>query len=408
MKKIVSIVPVLLSVCACVYDYYPDVSHDKPLFVIEGDILLGEVCEFSVNSAISLQKEIAVNGQPVYASDFKSVSASFEVEDDRGGIWEASGKNKNIINLTSAPSDRKYRLHARVHAIKRDGTIQDIHYASSFVSPEPIPEIGDIMISPDSLEAGKVVLQMNLSAPGSSGCYRWDHEEIYRFHSILMSPTLEYNPNTGMFIDHKSDMAGPYAWWKYTWCWGHRESKHASIAIAKAYEGEALVNHRILSYDASDTRFNAGPDGKSMFFVKIKARAISEECYRYLDAVNKGSEQTSSLLAPIPGEVIGNIRNVADSTDYAIGYVSVSASATKLIKVNYQTQLRFSQASGYGFDPLEMLQQGASAIRKYTDTYNKAEARPFDAENNWVPLNCIDCTQSGGTLEPPAEMIPFI
>ena len=395
---------VLLSLCSCIYDYYPDVATDKPLIVIEGDILLGEECEFTAGSATSLERVDDGHGVFHYEIQDNSIKAEFQIEDDSGQIWNPVNTGKNIFDLSLAPSDRKYRLLVQVSSM--DGT-ESRTFATPFASPEPAPVIGKVKIGADALTTGRVSVVMDLSAPGSSGCFRWDYEEIYRFHTALAAPIYEYDPDNNVFRNHSGDMEPN--WWKYTWCWARQSSKKASIAIAKSLKNEALVNHEILSYDYNDPRFNKGEDGQSQFYLRLIARSIPEEAYRYLDAVNRGSDETASMLSPMPGEVIGNIRNVADTTDYAIGYVSVTATSSTIVKLEHKTTLRYERLANYAFNPLDgMLSMNPTEdwyMSRYRSVYYGVPARPYDSVNNWVPLRCIDCTADGGVLDPPDDII---
>ena len=389
-----------LTAVSCIYDYNPEITSEEEKVVIEGDILLGEKCSFEARLSQRIDR------------DYKSamnLNANFRIEDENGRIWMPSSIYGNLaeFDLTDAPLDRKYRVVAMVSVYAPGEVVAPKLYASSFEEASPAPVIEDLSVRIDSPKK-MVALQMSLGADGSSGCYRWDYEEIYRFHSPLAPPTYEYVYPPGTIINHGSDIAGPMAWWKYTWCWGHRASKRASIAIARAFKDEVLKDHEFIRYSMDDSRFNIGPDGQSCFFMLIKARTISLDCYRYLDALNRGSEQNGSLLSAVPGELIGNIRNVDDPDDYAIGYVSVTSSSSKIFKVDYTNSLRFGNPDQYAYNPLEMIPEKISEKEMLYNAYFHHNQRPYDSPTRWVSLDCIDCRDSGGSLEVPEIIVPYI
>lgn len=390
-----------LTAVSCIYDYNPEITSEEEKVVIEGDILLGEKCSFEARLSQRIDRD--------YMSAM-NLNANFRIEDENGRIWMPSSiyGNRAEFDLTDAPLDRKYRVVANVSVHAPGEVVEPKTYVSPFEAAEPAPELGEITFSADSLKQGKLVLQLNLNAPESSGCYRWDYEEIYRFHSLLSAPSYEYVYPPGIIFSHGHDIAGPFQWWTYTWCWGRKESKRASIAIARSLKEGALKNHEFITYDANDTRFNVGPDGESYFFILLTARTISLECYRYLDALNRGSERNASLLSPVPGRLVGNIRNADDPDDYAIGYVSVTSSASKMFRIDYSTRLRYSNPEQYIFDPLAMLPPSTSAEQMLFNSYLFSAQRPYDSPSRWVPLTCIDCRTAGGTVEIPEIVIPYL
>ena len=392
-----------LTALSCVYDYNPEIGDTDEKVVVEGDIILGGKCSFQVSLAQHL------DGSPAS----KKVSASFSIEDDGGYIRnpESSSGVSAEFDLTDAPTDRKYRLHVHVKLYANGAAgSEDRDYYSPFTSAEPAPVIKDITVNTDSLKQGRVVLQMSLNAPSSSGCFRWDHEEIYRYHSLISPPAYEYVDSLGIVINHFLDHSPgrPYSWWNYTWCWGRRASKRASIAIARTLKDEKLENHAFLSIDMNDARFHKGPDHKSCFFVKLTARTISLECYRYLEALNRASEQNASLLSPVPGELVGNIRNAADPSDYAIGYVCVTSSSTRMFRVPYESDLSYANPVQYYINAQNLVHAYGSLNQVYYHLYHDSTMRPHDSEKRWVPLRCIDCRFSGGDIDVPDDVVPYL
>ena len=379
----------LFVLTSCIYKYLPNVSDEYGRVVIEGDISIGGVSHFSASRVTPF----TVNP---YGSAFtpRVHKSSFTVEDEDGATYKESGKAGDI-DLTYASPDKRYRLVAEITMY--DGDDPQV-YVSDWQYPAPAPEIGDLV---ESVADDKLSLALNLSSGNESGCYRWEYEELYKYRSPLGEPTLEFSLADTTIVDHSHASGGSSAdnsrWWQYVWCWKETGSQRSAVAIAKVLEGSNLVNHEFLTLAKSSERIAAGE-----YYIRLIARTIPEDQYRYLNAVNEGSENTGSLFSPLPGEQIGNIRNAADPDDYALGYVGVNIVAKKLFKV-YTKGTGIKVDSGlytrYLLDDLRPsfpnmgykdLLMHAYSMYYYPYRYDS------DSKMLWVPTFCVDCRLSGG------------
>lgn len=74
--------------------------------------------------------------------------------------------------------------------------------------------------------------------------------------------------------------------------------------------------------------------GDPEFTFKIALLSLSKEAYFFLSLVKSQTENVESRYAPPPAPIIGNIYNVNDKKDYALGFFGASAITTAEIKVN--------------------------------------------------------------------------
>jgi hypothetical protein len=56
--------------------------------------------------------------------------------------------------------------------------------------------------------------------------------------------------------------------------------------------------------------------------IDIGQQSLSREAYQFWKAYQDQQSRTGSILDPLPASIKGNVRNGADSTDYALGYFS--------------------------------------------------------------------------------------
>ena len=388
MKKSLVILSVLMLLSSCIYPYTPDISDEYGRVVIEGDISLGTVSHFTANQVVPFDANYYT------ASSIGVYKASFKVEAENGAVYNETSPGD--IDLSAAGSDTRYRLVAEV--IRAEGE-EPVTFASDWQAPAPAPEIGRLV---ESVQDGILSLALNLSSDYESGCYRWEYEELYHYRSPMGSPILELDLKTGAIKDHSdaSDISEVQDWWKYEWCWKETGSRRTAVEIAKSLQGSTLKNYEFLTMKTSSEKLTAGE-----YYLRLIARSIPEAQYRYLNAVNEGSESMGSLFSPVPGEQIGNIRNVADPNDYAIGYIGVSKVAKRLFHINTLGRGSFFNPDNYTTDIISTL-RGVYPEKSFNELNLEAYKQgyyPYMSDPNllWVPLFCYDCRLGGGTLEKP-------
>ena len=389
MRKSAFIMMVLAAmVQSCIYPYTPDLPESSDsMLVIDGDITVGEKCSFSARMILPLDYE----GDTGLTFVDEAV---FTVEHDSGVSYTATqgpDDTQVTIDLTSAPTKGSYRLTVKVKA-----PIPEPEYATPWMEVITAPVIGEleerVFDSDQDRVLDRLSLAINLSAENSSGCFSWDYDELYYFHTLLSPPEQEYK--NGMIIDHSEDYSG---WWKYSYCWKETHSRVTGIAIARAMEGWNLYSHQFL-----DIPLTAQQLDQNEYYIRFKARTIPEGKYRFLDALNRGSDGPGSLLSPLPGEVFGNIRSTADTTVFAFGYVTANIVAKKILKVKTQGFKNIIYPSQYYYDPYfdPSLNYFEANIRAYKWGY-----LPYKNVNGklwWVKNWCVDCTADGGTLDKPS------
>ena len=386
MKKSLAILSVLMLVTSCIYPYVPDISDEYGRVVIEGDISLGAVSHFTANQVVPLDANYyTARSMGVY-------KASFKVEAENGLVYQETGTTGDI-DLTAARADTRYRLVAEVTRVEGEGPVV---FASDWQATAPAPEIGRLV---ESVQNGVLSLALNLSSDYEGGCYRWEYEELYRYRSPLGIPTLKLDPETGVITDFSdaSDISDVTDWWNYEWCWKQTGSRRSAVAIAKSLQGSALKNHEFLTMPITSEKIAEGE-----YYLRLIARSIPEAQYRYLKAVNEGSESMGSLFTPVPGEQIGNICNVADPDDYAIGYVGVCTVSRKLFHIYTLGKRLYINVDNYKIPIISTLREAypEKSGRELNLEAYKLGYYPYDMQF-WVPLSCYDCRAMGGTVEKP-------
>ena len=81
------------------------------------------------------------------------------------------------------------------------------------------------------------------------------------------------------------------------YCWSYDNSHQAGLAIAKSTGGERIADYSFLDIDRRELRM------QTLYYIKVKARNISEECYEYLHSIEVNSTSTGSLSQPDPSQM---------------------------------------------------------------------------------------------------------
>ena len=378
MKKILLLAIAAMTSVSCVYEFTPDIlPADTKGLVVEGDIIIGDESSFTLSSI-----------EPLSGEKVAPVRGWVWVEDDAGGEYypeSLDASDSFTIDMTKASPDRKYRLRIRL-ATPLSGN--STFYSSEWKETQMAPSIDDLdykwqQVDPYSDPYAHLFL--SLSSPGGSGCFRWDYEEIWEFHTEFMA-THYFDPVTERVRSYGGQIPPLYN------CWSYDNSHQAGLAIAKSTGGERISDFNFLDIDRRDLRM------QTLYYIKLKARNISEECYEYLHSIEVNSTSTGSLSQPDPSQIIGNIFNDDDPLEVVYGYIEVSRVSTKDIYIDsiYLPPQEFI-GEGPSPPPITSAEIGIMGpLEAYLNGF-----RPKNG-SEWVAQECVECTALGGTKIKPS------
>jgi len=111
--------------------------------------------------------------------------------------------------------------------------------------------------------------------------------------------------------------------------------------------------------------------------------------------MKKNTEDIGNIFSPQPSEIRGNIKNISDSKEYVLGYVTVSTveEQRKFIQIPWQFSM-YCTITKVPRDSVVYYFAGGSLIPFAYDepppVYSGSEAQ------------CVDCTKRGGSLKRPS------
>ena len=388
MRKILSIVAVLLCAAACIYPYTPELEKaPEGVLAVDGNISIGEQSVVLLTTLSSLWSDGHTEQRPDFAD------AKVWVEDDAGGRYmgvpdknsatlhssSTYGSVSFLIPTENAPANHRYRL-----CIEALGGF----YTSDWSDiPEP-PVITEIAFSATDYD---VVVSVSVDGgEEGTGYVLLSYDETWEFHADWY-PTYIYNTMTG-----KIAMGTPAGYNEY-WCWNHSENGRLFPVDYTGMTENGFRAYQLFSFSRYNNR------NHRRYCVNVKAKTISAASYRFLKNLENNSDGGDNLFTPNPGEIAGNLRCESDPERTVLGYVIVSRAATKRAFLDNQ-YLKARKADEMSLLYLLERQYAEYWERRYmplcrnnNPDYDPEEQGPY----GWGSPVCYDCVAAGGTKTKP-------
>ena len=378
MRKILSIVAVLLCATACIYPYAPELEKaPEGILAVDGNISIGEQSVVLLTTLSSLWDDGLTGRRP----DFSD--AKVWVEDDAGerypGIPGDDGSGTFLIPTENAPADRRYRL-----CIEALGGF----YTSDWSDiPEP-PTVTEIAFS--ATENDVIVSVSVDGGEEGTGYVLLSYDETWEFHAEWY-PTYVYNKMTGRISP------GPPAGYNEYWCWKHSDNGRLFPVDYTGMTDNGFRAYQLFTFSRHDNR------NHQRYCVNVKAKTISAASYRFLKNLESDSEGGDNLFTPNPGEIAGNLRCESDPERTVLGYVIVSRAATKRAFLDNRF-LKSRQPDEMSLLYLLERQYEEYWDRRYVPLCrnNNPERDPeLEGPYGWGAPACYDCVAAGGTKTKP-------
>ena len=139
-----------------------------------------------------------------------------------------------------------------------------------------------------------------------------------------------------------------------------------------------------------------------MYNIKVYLSTLTKDAYRYWQNMRTNSDQSGSLFAPNPSEMIGNIRRLDNPDELVIGYISVvQRESASMYMSNGELDGFYQPGGAWMSDPIfvaenNWLSSYYSGLAPFT-----RKVEDFQSHYYWVPANCVDCRRLGGTKVKP-------
>ncbi len=376
-SRLFACLPAMMALCSCVYDYNPEIKElQEERLVIEGDILIGSISNVKVSLMNNLE-----SGRK---DDYMMVPVSAFVESSTGERFSGLGTELgNVeIDLTQAHSDARYRMHV---TDSRNGK----EYVSSWLNVQRAPDIDSVSVTAN-IPAGELSFYLSLHGNGSE-YFRWVFDEDWEYRAVYRA-VLKYIPptqkgQTGEIVDMPDNE-------NLFYCWGKDHSKTINLATTNGLSTNALVNHRFYILGRNERKISY------VYCMTLKVQSLSEDCYRYWSNLEKVSEMSGDLFAPVPSDMKGNIKCLQDTTEAVIGYINASELAVKKTFYFVANHSYYRSDAKYE-EPFVVAENDWQ--KYYSNGYVPIDYdfQEFNVRYLWGQKSCADCRALGGTKHKP-------
>jgi len=409
MKNIFLALTIAFTFFSCVEEYKLPTTVLKEFeseIVIQGRIASGDQSVIYISYTQPLGSE---EGPEIVTN------ASVKIVGENGyqsALAEYDSEHKYYaINTEELPTDSRYAIQ-----VEQNGKT----YQSEFLSLQNTPEIEDIAYT-ESDEG----VNFRLKAQGNenaSSHYMWSYEEDWEFHAPINLATVpgiiypNYNFNIykrGSFTNGHND---------YFYCWGHNSSSHIFLYSTKELQ-ENRIDVELFNIPIDDIRISY------IYSLQVKLYCLSDEAYRYYQALKSFSEESAGLFPVMPSEIKGNVVCTSHPSTKVKGYVLASNVKTQRIFI-YESEFKHirseyeskgcmwekpeeSYAFGNVNNPDEWLtywddmikEKGAMAIT--TNGYYSQYLNPdYWRESVLYHRECIDCRAVDGATKKRPDFWP--
>ena len=382
---------IALAMGSCVYDFTPDSDDlqglDKPLLVIEGDIIAGGTTFVKLGSS-----KAVLNGIVNEKIDY--IGTTVWVESEEGQIWNGRAmddvlssqivNDKFEIDTRELPMDGRYRLCVSVPGRGE--------YRSAFKPVAISPEIDSVSYSFTEDRNG-VQFEVSTHNDSAEPLYcRWSFEEDWESNAGLipyLRAKLDKETSKITFDELTEEERRAM-----TRCFSRSISKDIYI------EGTDKLSKNIISR----ARLNvvAGTDRRisSLYSLTVTQTAMDKEAFKYWEGIKASISGTGGLFAPMPNEVRGNIKCDTYPDETVLGYINVSTATTQR-KMVYAIELQlFKRTCFETMYPdslwLDLFNSGELPIRyEYGEKGNIVANQVY-----WASAECADCRTYSNSTRP--------
>jgi Domain of unknown function (DUF4249) len=270
------------------------ITNDKPPYVIK--------LSYSGNliKANYLNLNLAVSGARVTVTDNLGESVEFEQSLSERGVY------RSIDESYQGKIGRIYSLKVFL----KDGRIFESKPAKMLACP-PIDSLYGIyedIINVSEPDGYKVYLDTKDPA-NEQNYYRW---YAYGYSRVGRLCGGQFCPNT---CDVFSG---------FNFCWVPRFQTRIDI------ESDALVNGNPIR---KRPVFFSPVYAIGKHFVEVTQFSISRDAYQFWRLYQEQSSRTGTIIDPLPAPIQGNVSNINDPLDYALGYFEVAGISRKRVVI---------------------------------------------------------------------------
>lgn len=366
---------VLIALSSCIEEFNDlPASVGEPQLVVEGEIVSGQNCLFTLRQSATLEDVSNFH----YQNSLKPVIGSLQLDcSDGTSYYSVPSRNKGFytIQVPDLEPDKTYTLH-----VKTDN-MGDYH--TEPMKPLYAPGIDSFTYEMPNND-GQIHFSVSTADPNGAFYVMWRYDEYYEVCTPIYC-MWEYDvENRELYV---RDFPTNQGWISVT-------SNEISTASNEAYGNHAIVGYNLYQRNKQELRF------RTKYMSIVKQAAISVDEYEYYRLLRIQSTNVGGIFSAMPSELPSNLKT--DDGKKAIGYIGVRGSLSQKSLVITPKEIGYKdmmvpekpEPDKVEKDPAIMIDRG----------WVIANYGPSGIE--WTKPWCVDCRthfwDGGASLEKPS------
>lgn len=341
------------------------------------------VVEGVINAAPDSKTEIRLSRTRNLADSVvfnPEAAASVQIEAQGGTIIPLQEQNGSLYTADHLTLDPATQYRLRIHT--RDGS----QYLSDFVPVKQTPPIDSVTWK----QEGDVTIYVNTHDPANQAkYYRWDFDETWQYHAFLESFFGLGVQNGRIFFRDATNQT-------YN-CWITKPSTEILLSSSLRLNEDVIAQFPINVIPKNTERLDI------RYSILVRQYALTEQAYNYWEILRKNSQTLGTLFDAQPGQLIGNIRNVANAAEPVIGYVSASTVQQQRIFIDNADLTAWKSPVPNFFCSEQTI--GLNPVDPFIWDYPDTAFEPwFFASGGGLRIarrECLDCRLRGGVNQKP-------
>lgn len=367
---------IFLLLSSCIDPYNIPVGHANGYLVVDGFINASGQIVVRLSRTVTASPE--TTNQPEENARV-TVEGEDQISYDLHEITEGSYKYNAPI-----AKDKKYRIRI----VTKDG----YQYTSTFVDVKLPPPIDSVTWNIDYVKRGIQFYVFTHDAASNSRYYHWEYDETWEYHAPF---TTGWEYKDGQVI-RNFELANTI-----NTCYMTKGSSEIFIETTDRLSSNVVYRHPLNFIPANSEKLESG------YRILIKQYTTTEEEYKYLVEMKKGTENRGSIFDAQPSTPVGNIQCINDPKELVLGFIGAHGVAQEsvIIVANGSLPPWFNGTTVYSQCP------GLAALAVPTTPQNIAYVNALLKSGAYLPANdpdvpgryifqpkiCVDCRERGGT-----------
>jgi hypothetical protein len=381
-STILTLVTLLLSLFGCRKPFDPEtIKGFSSALIVEGVINPTGVTRIYLSRTLDLDDKVSV--KPELKAIVQVVSENNTVQ----SLAEGANGLYSLAQL-SLNSSQKYRLKVKTS----DGR----EYQSDLLTVRNTPPIDSFEWVREPNGVG-IYISTHDNQNGTK-YYQWDFEENWELRSKDEAMYTAVNAVTGggVRVVARDPKEVPLM---FT-CYKFQRSTNIDIVSTAKLSADVVAKHPIVFIPNGSEKLDV------RYSILIRQYAITFEAFEYLSMMKRNSEQLGSFFDAQPTELIGNIRNINDPKDVAIGFVTIAPVLEKRIFITkadvpgwtFRLNCLDIVVKNHPDSLARYFGPGNSSIPQYPGTNSQGAVEQW----NGTSAACMDCRIRGGNNDKPS------